>query len=626
MAAVRLLLRSHLLIFFFLFLSFFPLSLSLSENEALLKLKKSLVHTGALDSWVPSSNPCQGPWDGLICLNGIVTGLRLGSMDLSGNIDVDALIDIRGLRTISLTNNSFSGPLPAFNRLGSLKGLYLTRNQFTGEIPSDYFSTLTSLKKLWLSKNKFTGQIPKSVMQLTHLMELHLDDNQFSGPIPSTLPLSLKSLGLSNNKLEGEIPETLAKFDAKAFEGNEGLCGKQLGKQCEQANKALSPSPPPPPPSPEIEKSKINISKVMTMAGIAFLMIALLVFTSLVSSSRREEEFNILGKENLDEVVEIQVSGSTRKGADSLKKANGSSRRGSQHGRASVSDLVMINDEKGSFGLPDLMKAAAEVLGNGGLGSAYKAVMANGLAVVVKRMREINRLGRDSFDAQIRKIGRLRHENILTPLAYHYRKEEKLLISEYVPKGSLLYVMHGDRGISHSELNWPTRLKIIQGIASGMNFLHSEFASLDLPHGNLKSSNILLDEHYVPLLTDYAFYPLVNATQASQAMFAYRAQDQHVSPKCDVYCLGIVILEIITGKFPSQYLSNGKGGTDVVQWVKSAIEENRETELIDPEIASEASESEMQRLLQIAAECTESNPENRLDMKEAIRRIQEIKV
>ncbi|CBI27779.3 unnamed protein product, partial [Vitis vinifera] len=496
MAAVRLLLRSHLLIFFFLFLSFFPLSLSLSENEALLKLKKSLVHTGALDSWVPSSNPCQGPWDGLICLNGIVTGLRLGSMDLSGNIDVDALIDIRGLRTISLTNNSFSGPLPAFNRLGSLK---------------------------------------------------------------------------------------------------------------------------------EIEKSKINISKVMTMAGIAFLMIALLVFTSLVSSSRRKEEFNILGKENLDEVVEIQVSGSTRKGADSLKKANGSSRRGSQHGRASVSDLVMINDEKGSFGLPDLMKAAAEVLGNGGLGSAYKAVMANGLAVVVKRMREINRLGRDSFDAQIRKIGRLRHENILTPLAYHYRKEEKLLISEYVPKGSLLYVMHGDRGISHSELNWPTRLKIIQGIASGMNFLHSEFASLDLPHGNLKSSNILLDEHYVPLLTDYAFYPLVNATQASQAMFAYRAQDQHVSPKCDVYCLGIVILEIITGKFPSQYLSNGKGGTDVVQWVKSAIEENRETELIDPEIASEASEREMQRLLQIAAECTESNPENRLDMKEAIRRIQEIK-
>ena len=109
-------------------------------------------------------------------------------------------------------------------------------------------------------------------------------------------------------------------------------------------------------------------------------------------------------------------------------------------------------------------------------------------------------------------------------------------------------------------------------------------------------------------------------------MFAYRAQDQHVSPKCDVYCLGIVILEIITGKFPSQYLSNGKGGTDVVQWVKSAIEENRETELIDPEIASEASEREMQRLLQIAAECTESNPENRLDMKEAIRRIQEIKV
>lgn len=163
-----------------------------------------------------------------------------------------------------------------------------------------------------------------------------------------------------------------------------------------------------------------------------------------------------------------------------------------------------------------------------------------------------------------------------------------------------------------------------------MEFLHTEFSTLELPHGNLKSSNILLDANYVPLLTDYAFHPLVNLNHAPQAMFAYRSpesqQDQHVSPKCDVYCLGIVLLEILTGKFPTQYLTNGKGGTDVVQFVKSAVEENREVELIDPDIASEASQQEMQRLLHIAVECTENNPATRPDMKEAIRRIQEIKI
>jgi hypothetical protein len=93
--------------------------------------------------------------------------------------------------------------------------------------------------------------------------------------------------------------------------------------------------------------------------------------------------------------------------------------------------------------LPDLMKAAAEVLGNGGLGSAYKATMANGLSVVVKRMREMNKLQKDGFDEQMMWFGRLRHRNILTPLSYHFRREEKLLVSEYIPKGSLLFVLHG---------------------------------------------------------------------------------------------------------------------------------------------------------------------------------------
>lgn len=164
-----------------------------------------------------------------------------------------------------------------------------------------------------------------------------------------------------------------------------------------------------------------------------------------------------------------------------------------------------------------------------------------------------------------------------------------------------------------------------------MGFIHSEFASYELPHGNLKSSNVLLNENYQPLLTDYAFHPLFNGNIATQALFAYRTPEyiekQQVCPKSDVYCMGIVILEILTGKLPSLYRNNGK--TDVLDWVRLAIFQGREIDLLDPDIASDASTSSlgmMARFLQIGAACTESKPEHRPDMGEAIRMIEEVQV
>lgn len=425
MAAVRLL-------FLFLFLGRLPASSPLSENEALLKLKQSFTHAESLNSWNSDSVPCAARWTGIMCNRGVITGLHLTGLQLSGKIDVHALLELRSLRTISLVNNSFSGPIPEFNKLGVLKSLLLTGNDFSGAIPSDFFSALTSLKKVWLNANKFSGNIPHSLAQLSHLIELHLEGNQFSGPIPDLKQTSISSLDLSNNKLVGQIPESLSKFEAKAFGGNEGLCGEPLPKSCEEGEK--------PPPSPPGE-SQGNVSKLVVASLIA-IVVFLMVFIFLSASKRKEDEFSVLGREQMEEVVEVHVPSSSH---ERTSRRGGDSKRGSsQQGKGGMSDLVVVNEEKGSFGLADLMKAAAEVLGNGGLGSAYKAVMSNGLSVVVKRMREMNKLGKDGFDAEMRRMGRLRHQNILTPLAYHYRREEKLMVSEYIPKGSLLYVLHGE--------------------------------------------------------------------------------------------------------------------------------------------------------------------------------------
>ncbi|XP_042485979.1 pollen receptor-like kinase 3 [Macadamia integrifolia] len=648
MAAVRLLQLSSTSFFngfsvflfsILLFVTSLPMVFSMPDADALLKLKESFQNADGLDSWSSGSTPCseENPWTGVVCVKGIITGLRLGRMGLSGKIDIDALSEIPGIRSLSFLNNDFTGPIPEFNRLGALKAIFLSGNRFSGDIPSDFFSTMGSLKKIWLSQNAFTGEIPSSLASVPHPIEIHLEDNRFSGKIPPIEQTSLKSFNASNNRLEGEIPESLSKFDESCFAGNNDLCGTQVGKVCGAQPKPAATDNATPATTEEAPKVPHSSSgnNVAVAVGTLAVVILLLVVAAIVVGRRREEEFDVLGRENLDEAVELHVasSGSSRKAMGSGRKASVSSRRGSQNGKGGngMGDLVVVNNTKGVFGLPDLMKAAAEVLGNGGLGSSYKAVMANGVAVVVKRMRDINRLGKDGFDQEIKRLGRLRHPNILTPLAYHFRKDEKLLVYEYIPKGSLLYLLHGDRGPCHAELDWPARLKIVQGIARGMGYLHSQLGSLELPHGNLKSSNVLLGQDYQPLLADYGYCSLVSPTQAAQAMFAYKTpeslQYRLVSTKCDVYCLGIIILEILTGKFPSQYLNHGKGGTDVVQWVQTAMLEKRETELFDPEIAgSRNSLGEMERLLHIGAACTEQSPEQRLDMKEAIRRIEEIHV
>ncbi|KAE8654633.1 hypothetical protein F3Y22_tig00117048pilonHSYRG01212 [Hibiscus syriacus] len=108
-----------------------------------------------------------------------------------------------------------------------------------------------------------------------------------------------------------------------------------------------------------------------------------------------------------------------------------------------MDDLIMVNEEMGAFGLEDLMKADAEVLGNGRLGLACKAVLDNGLAVVVKRMKEMNKFGKDQFQVEIKRFKEFKYPNVLTPLAFHFKKEEKLIISRHMPCGSLSYALHG---------------------------------------------------------------------------------------------------------------------------------------------------------------------------------------
>ncbi|KAG2604854.1 pollen receptor-like kinase 3 [Panicum virgatum] len=605
--------------------------------EALVKLKKSFTNSSSLSSWLITDkdgdkHPCapgSHEWHGVVCSGGKVTGLRLSGLDLGGTIDVDALASFPSLRSVSFAGNNFSGPLPAFHQLKALKSMYLSDNHFSGPLPEGFFANLSHLKKLWLDGNQLNGSIPASVAQATSLLELHLDRNDFTGELPPAPPPTLKSFDVSENDLEGVVPEPFRRFDASRFAGNEYLCFVPTSaKSCKREQAVAAP-----------DSSHRRVAMVLaTLLVVA--VVALCACSSQPSSSRNMERLEekppaayMVKQASTQQPQKRSVSWLGRRAGSSLgfgHRRSASAAKVDDLSSRSAGDLVMVNNSKGTFGLADLMKAAAEVIGSGGLGSAYKAVMANGVAVVVKRSRDMNRATKDAFQAEMKRLGAVRHANLLPPLAYHYRSDEKLLVYEYIPKGSLLYVLHGDRGMDYAALDWPMRLKVAAGVARGMACLHTELAGHEVPHGNLKSANVLLAPDFEPLLVGFGYSGLINHMQSPHTVFARRAPEcvagHPVSAKADVYCFGIVLLELLTGKFPAQYLQNAKGGADLVMWATSAMAEGFESDLFDPAImaAWKFALPDMKQLMKVAVDCVEVDPEKRLEMKAVAARVEEV--
>ncbi|CAL4991226.1 unnamed protein product [Urochloa decumbens] len=648
-----------------------------ADAAALLRLKQSISDpTDCLAAWSPSSPspPCDAanPWPGVQCYKGVVVGLRLTHMNLSGGFNFTAISTLPGLHSVNLKHNNFSVPLSATGVAAarSLRALYLSFNAFSGAIPADVFTNMRWLKKLYLEGNNVTGPLPAdAIAAAPRLIELHLDRNQIDGPVPFRLPSSLKLFNVSHNRLTGSIPPEIARrFDKSAFAGNPGLCGSPGSDAAVCV--AAGPVPPPamPPPSPEDFVAVQEETSVFVVIGIILLVI-LLVTGAMVLMLRQDERNAAAATPAAYDYYSTDAGGAAARSSSSkagggaemvaVDVAASTSSHGGGGGRR-MGEFVLLTDDIPPFGLPDLMKASAEVLGNGTLGSAYKAAMRSGATVAVKRMRDMNRAGRGEFERRLHLLGELRHPNVLPPVGYHFRKEEKLIVSQFMPRGSLLYILHGDQSPNRVVLDWTARARIAVGVARGLAFLHEKLggaiataaaagrpASMDFDdaapgapslaveagepaHGNLKSGNILLDLDMEPRLVDYGFLPLVDASQAPQAMFAFRSPEGAtrgaVSPRSDVYCLGVVLLELVTGRFPSQYLLSARGGTDVVHWAAGAVAEGAEKELVDPVIvAGGAGDWEAAvRLLRVGVRCAKPEPETRPSVAEAAWLVEEI--
>ncbi|KAK2994050.1 hypothetical protein RJ640_012320 [Escallonia rubra] len=483
----------------------------------------------------------------------------------------------------------------------ALFGLQLETMGLGGIIDMDTLAALPTLKTISFMNNSFDGPMP-SIKNLGALRGFYISGNQFFGEIPddafSGMKL-LKKVYLANNRFTGKIPKFL--FD----ESGNNLCGKPLSP-CASEKHFLP---------------KFAIIVIAAgLAALAVIIIGLMVIHSRGRHQASKYETGPAGK--------VQK----KKGGYQIdNKEVEFSNKMENYKKGEQGKLNFVRKDRQKFELQDLLRASAEVLGSGNFGSSYKANLLNGPALVVKRFRQMSSVGREEFYEHMRRLGRLSHPNLLPLVAFYYKREEKLLITDFAENGSLASHLHGNSSPNQPGLDWPTRLKIIKGVARGLAYLYQEFPSLTLPHGHLKSSNVLLDLTFEPLLSDYALVPVINKDHAHQFMVSYKSPEfthhDRTNKKTDIWCLGILILELLTGKFPANYLKQGKGGnSDLATWVNSVVREEWTGEVFDKDMkGTKNGEGEMLKLLKIGMYCCEWKVERRWDLREAVDKIEELK-
>lgn len=192
------------------------------------------------------------------------------------------------------------------------------------------------------------------------------------------------------------------------------------------------------------------------------------------------------------------------------------------------------------------------------------------------------------------------------------------------------------RGPGRIPLDWTTRISLILGAARGLSKIHEEYAGSRIPHGNVRSSNVLLDKNGNACIADFGLSLLLNPVHSIARLGGYMAPEQGemklLSQKADVYSFGVLLLEVLTGKAPCP--AGTKAGeeeelavVDLPNWVRSVVRDEWTAEVFDQELLRYKNiEEELVSMLHVAMACVVAQPEKRPVMREVVRMIEEIRV
>ncbi|KAL1342735.1 hypothetical protein AAHE18_09G179200 [Arachis hypogaea] len=231
------------------------------------------------------------------------------------------------------------------------------------------------------------------------------------------------------------------------------------------------------------------------------------------------------------------------------------------------------------------------MIGKGGFGEVYKGTLPDGRHVAIKRLSTSSKQGVVEFKNEILLIAKLQHRNLVSFMGFCIEEQEKILLYEYVPNGSLdCFLFDGGQ---QQKLSWDQRYKIIGGTALGILYLH-EYSRLKVIHRDLKPSNILLDKNMNAKISDFGLARIVDIdqdrgeTNRIVGTYGYMSPEYAMlgqfSEKSDVFSFGVIILEIVTGQKNANSYTSNRVGESLLNYVWKQWRDGTPLSILDPKI------------------------------------------
>ncbi|WCJ25166.1 transmembrane kinase 1 [Euphorbia peplus] len=623
------------------------------------------------DIWL-HSNAFSGPLPDFSGLEDLEV-LSIRDNSFTGPVPV-SLMNLESLKVVNLTNNVFQGPVPVFKSSVSVD-LTKGSNSFCLPAPGDCDSRVNTLllavksmgypERLaeswkgndpcadWIGitctegnisvinfqKMGLTGTISPVFASLKSLQRLVLDNNNLTGPIPQELTAlpALKMLEVSNNQLSGKVPI----FKSNVIVNTNG--NPDIGKEVNPSTNPGSPSVDPAGNTGSGSSSGNGGNKSSSPIGvILFSVIGGLFVISLIGLVvfcvyKKQKRFSRVQSPNAmvihprhsgsdNESVKITVAGSSVS-VGALSEAHTIPM--SEHG-----DIQMV--EAGNMVISiQVLRTVTDnfseenILGQGGFGVVYKGELHDGTKIAVKRMTSgvISNKGLAEFQSEIAVLTKVRHRHLVALLGYCLDGNEKLLVYEYMPQGTLSRHLFNWAEEGLKPLEWKKRLTIALDVARGVEYLHG-LAHQSFIHRDLKPSNILLGDDMRAKVADFGLVRLAPEGKGSietriAGTFGYLAPEYavtgRVTTKVDVFSFGVILMEIITGRKALDD-SQPEESMHLVTWYRR-MHLNKESfrKAIDPTIdLDEETLASVSTVAELAGHCCAREPYQRPDMGHAV--------
>ncbi|XP_010023612.2 receptor-like kinase TMK4 [Eucalyptus grandis] len=522
---------------------------------------------------------------------------------------VTALLEVAGALGYPITladswtgNDACQGGWSAISCQGkNVTAVTFTKRGFSGTI-SPAFANLTSLRTLLLNDNDLTGSIPESLTTLTQLQALDVSNNNLNGSIP-VFPASVK-LTTTGNPLIG-------KTDTGG--GGSGGSGTNSTDSSGSSNGSSLSG---------------GVIAAVVVGVLIFIGVVLFVLYKFCYINRRHGKFNRVDNPEIGMEVAKNGAGNGVNGHGGLPSELHSQSSGDH------SDFPVFEGGNVAISIQVLRQVThnfseENILGRGGFGVVYKGELHDGTKIAVKRMESgaMGTKGMNEFQAEISVLTKVRHRHLVALLGYCINGDERLLVYEYMPQGTLTQHLFEWQEKGYAPLTWKQRVTIALDVARGVEYLHS-LAQQSFIHRDLKPSNILLGDDMRAKVADFGL--VKNAPDGKYSVetrlagtFGYLAPEYaatgRVTTKVDVYAFGVVLMEIITGRKALDDNMPDERAHLVTWFRRVLINKENIPKAIDQSLdPDEETLESIIKVAELAGHCTAREPFQRPDMGHAV--------